>query len=297
MVVETLGLDPFLKGATTVSLSADAQGRSLAGLVSGLSGSGTLSIRDGVLVGVEAQGLQALLADADAEGFEVSGETVAPLVEAQFLKGEAPFGEAGGAFALSGGRVLIRNLSAEIPGGRVAAEAGADISEGSVEASLALSPDPGKDALAGAEPAVTVLFDGKPGDVSRTLDTTALEGFLSLRAFEREQRRVEVLQASVIERQRLRREVIASNARITARDAARRAEEEARRLAEEAAQQKAEAAAPAQDAAGEKAQGVQPAQGGKAAINGKATGAPGLPGVGSGQSKQLFDNIEKLLGE
>ena len=302
-MIETLGLAPFLRGASTVSLSADAQGRSLAGLVSGLSGSGTLSIRDGVLVGVEAQGLPAVLADADAEGFEVSVETVAPLVEAQFLKGEAPFGEAGGAFALSAGRVLIRNLSAEIPGGRVAAEAGADMGEGSVEASLALSPDPGKDALAGAEPAVTVLFSGEPGNISRTLDTTALEGFLSLRAFEREQRRVEVLQASVIERQRLRREVMASNARIAAREAARRAEEEARRRAEEEARQKAEAAAQAQATAGEATktgQGAKPGQGSgsvKVTGSGQAAGAPGLPGVGSVQSKQLFDNIEKLLGE
>ena len=80
-----------------------------------------------------------------------------------------------------------------------------------------------------------------------TLDATDLSNFLSLRAFERERRRVETLQANVLEKQRLRREVALYRANAAEREAARlRAIEEERRrqlAVEAAARQKAEAEA------------------------------------------------------
>jgi membrane protein involved in colicin uptake len=71
---------------------------------------------------------------------------------------------------------------------------------------------------------VTFNFEGVPGAMKRSADTAALEGWLALRAFELEQRRVEVLQASVLEKQRLRREIIAANARAVIREQERQAE-------------------------------------------------------------------------
>jgi membrane protein involved in colicin uptake len=75
-----------------------------------------------------------------------------------------------------------------------------------------------------------------------------ITSFLSLRAFERERRRVERLQASVLEKQRLRREVAlykfndAERIKAAAIEAQRKAEEERLRvLAAEAAREKAEA--------------------------------------------------------
>ena len=90
---------------------------------------------------------------------------------------------------------------------------------------------------AGAEPAVRLEWEGPLAAPARDIDITAINGFLSLRRFETERRRVETLQANVLEKQRLRREAALYRSRAEARaalaEATRlQAEEEARRRAE-----------------------------------------------------------------
>ena len=89
---------------------------------------------------------------------------------------------------------------------------------------------PGEEALTGAEAQVNLDYAGLLQSPGLTLDVTDLSNFLSLRAFERERRRVETLQANVLEKQRLRREVALYKANAVEREAARlRAAEEQRR--------------------------------------------------------------------
>ncbi|MDP3523697.1 MAG: hypothetical protein Q8S27_03905, partial [Hoeflea sp.] len=88
---------------------------------------------------------------------------------------------------------------------------------------------------------------GLLADPAVSVDAGQLTNYLSMRAFERERRKVELLQAGVVEKQRLRREValLKENAAIREAEARARAEaEEAARLAaEEAARLAAEAEA------------------------------------------------------
>ena len=91
------------------------------------------------------------------------------------------------------------------------------------------------------------LYSGDLEDPSVEFDVAPLTNFLSLRAFERERRRVEMLQASVLEKQRLRREVALYRFLEAERQAAReRAEAEERARREEEERQRAEAAARAE---------------------------------------------------
>jgi peptidoglycan hydrolase CwlO-like protein len=128
----------------------------------------------------------------------------------------------------------------------------------------------------------------------RTIDITDITSFLSLRAFERERRRVERLQASVLEKQRLRREVALYKYTATMREAQRQRdaaleqqrsleETRLRELAREAAAEKqAEAAAKAKaDAeARAKAQAQQlPALNGQAPQKIAPLNFNGLPGI------------------
>ena len=73
----------------------------------------------------------------------------------------------------------------------------------------------------------------------KRIDVTAIGNFLSQRAFEQERRRVETLQASVLEKQRLRREVALYNFQTAERQLAReKAAAEARQQAAEAERQR-----------------------------------------------------------
>ena len=117
----------------------------------------------------------------------------------------------------------------------------------------ALEFDPGDDALTGAEPVAEFSWSGKPGENEPQFDTDPLARFFIQRALEIEQARVEAMQAALMEKQRLRREVryfaaleterarLAEEARLKAEEEARlKAEEEARLKAEEDARLKAE---------------------------------------------------------
>ena len=66
--------------------------------------------------------------------------------------------------------------------------------------------DTGEDAVAGTEPALNFNLKGPWNELSLAIDTQPLQGFLSQRALEREQKRVEAIQSAVLEKQRLRRE-------------------------------------------------------------------------------------------
>ncbi len=266
------GHSGVMTGTGDAGFSLDAEGRSLKGLVSGLAGSGNVVVRDLVIAGIRAGNLADLFPATDAEGFAVDSASVAPLAEGIWTGGELAVGDVSGTFTVSAGKAAIRNLSANLDGLKIAGEALGDLGTGETSATITLAPDAGKEALAGAEPAVAFVFEGVPGDMGRLTDTSALEGYLSLRAFEQEQRRVEILQAAVLEKQRLRREIIAANAREARREEERLAEqrrieelqrrleaerlarvEAARKAAEEEAARKAEEEAAARKAAEEKA--------------------------------------------
>nr|MCU0789579.1 hypothetical protein [Nitratireductor sp.] len=259
VAVAAAGHDGVLTGTGDAAFSLDAEGRSLKALVSGLAGSGNIALRDLVANGIRAGELAEVLPDADVEGFVVDSANVVPLAERAFTGGELVLGDVAGTFTVSAGKAAIRNLSASLPQTRVTGEVSGDLASGETVATVAIAPDPGKEAIAGAEPAVTFTFEGNAGEMRRMADTSALEGYLSLRAFEREQRRVEILQASVLEKQRLRREIIGANAREARREEEALAEQRRllelqRRLEEErAARQEAEAKRKAEEEAARKA--------------------------------------------
>lgn len=215
-------------GKVSLALTADGSGRSARALADGMSGTGVLDIEGGHIGGIRTGGLFDLLAETDAEEFTISPETVQPIADRAFLGGMFEAGTLSLPVTLGNGRFTVRNIAANDAGGMVRAEASYRLVDGYTEIRASIDPDPRKEALAGAEPSLTFVFEGQAGQMNRSLDTTALEGFLSLRAYEREQRRVEILQASVLQNQRLRREVIASNARIAFRE--RRRDERALQL-------------------------------------------------------------------
>jgi membrane protein involved in colicin uptake len=112
--------------------------------------------------------------------------------------------------------------------------------------------DAGLEALVGSEPAFGFTVSGEIGQAAMTLDMQPMAQFLTQRALEIEQARVEAMQAALLEKQRLRREVRYYAALQDERERLEaerlRAEEEARLKAEEAARLKAEEEAQAKAA-------------------------------------------------
>jgi membrane protein involved in colicin uptake len=131
------------------------------------------------------------------------------------------------------------------PAAKLSAELRSDFNTGDLAVNGSVTYAAGDAAMAGSEPTLRFSLEGRPATARLVFDSEPLAQFLTQRALEREQARVEAMQAVLIEKQRLRREVRyyaalqAERGRLAA-EALRKAEEEARRRAEIEASRKAE---------------------------------------------------------
>ncbi len=240
---------PVASGKISFDASAEASGASMRDLAVALSGSGEVQLSGLTVQGVNQDLLKQMMISADATKGEMKEATVSGKVAALVHQGELRLGEVLVPFSISGGELRVQEV--RLPSGNVtlAAEGNAGIFERGMNASIALTYNVGDEAVAGGDPTVRMLYSGDRAEPRLSLDVAALTNFLSMRAYEQERRRVEMLQSSVLEKQRLRREVslynfnaterAAEKVRMEAAERQRQAMIEAARAAEEERQRKA----------------------------------------------------------
>ena len=235
------GLAGRVNGSATLSSS----GKSAEGVVAALSGSGTASVGPLTITGLNGAALPQIVIQADAIGRDIDAAKTAAFAPA--IAGEGSFAGAGAdfAFTVAGGVARAQAVSIDSAAATLSTELRGDLAAQTVSVKGSVVYKPGDDAVAGTEPAIGITVEGPLGATVKTIDTEPLAQFLTQRALEKEQARVEAMQSALLEKQRLRREVRYYAALETERDRIaaekRRAEEEARRKAEEEARLKLEA--------------------------------------------------------
>ncbi|PYE37366.1 AsmA-like protein [Rhizobium sp. PP-F2F-G38] len=240
-------------GRFDLSLALEASGKTAKGMAESASGSGAVNLSDLTVRGLNVGALPTILAGADRLEGEITPAAVEPIARPAILSGDAALGTVKVPFSIAGGTLRAQNVTSKVDGATVTGDAEVSLPDQTLNAALHVVFNVGDQTVAGAEPKVELSYKGALDAPGFQLQTGELASFLSLRAFERERRRVEILQANVLEKQRLRREAALYKARAEEREADRvRAAEEQRRRAlalEEAARQKAEAEARAAAAA------------------------------------------------
>ncbi len=241
-------------GRADVTLAVDAAGKSVRAMVEGASGSGEANVSGLVVRGLDTGALPALLAGADRIEGDITPERVAGFAADAVLNGEAALGAVRIPFALAGGKLRVQSVAAEDGRALLSGDADVALADETMTGRLAVAYKAGEDALAGAEPEVVLGYRGSVAAPGMEIDVQPLANYLSLRRFETERRRVETLQANVLEKQRLRREAALYRSRAEARAALAEAtrlqvEEQERRRAE--ARVRAEQERTAQQAAEE----------------------------------------------
>ncbi len=219
-----------LQGRATISASLTANGKSMAGLISSLSGSGAAIVEDIVVPGANPDVFGRIVEKADTFGRDIKAGDVAVFADGLVGSGSYPAGKAELSFVVAGGVLRTPEVQFDQPGARLQSELKLDLYTGKTQILSELTYDPGREALVGAVPAVRLTSTGRLGSVTTEYDATPLAQFLTQRALEIEQSRVESLQAGLLEKQRLRREV-----RYYASLEQDRLDEEARRRAEQEA--------------------------------------------------------------
>lgn len=235
---------PVASGKLDFNMSSESTGKTLAELLAAASGSAELRLKGVAVSGLNADALKPLMAAVDRiGGTNITDDKVRPLAAGLVHQGNASLGNVTIPVTITGGEARAQNIVATIGSTRLSGEGRFDFLKNSMAASLAITYNAGEEALAGGDPTVRLDYSGALARPTERVEVAAVTNFLSQRAFEQERRRVETLQASVLEKQRLRREVALYNFQASERQAAREraAEAERQRLAAEAAAQAAEA--------------------------------------------------------
>ncbi|MBX3570001.1 MAG: AsmA protein [Rhizobiaceae bacterium] len=262
----TSGRAGGISGKADLSASVTGSAKSLDGLISSLAGSGSAHIETPLLRGIDPHALPDLLRRADAIGRDIDAAATAGFAGDVVGRGDFAGDPVDMALTLAGGVVRSPPLKVTGDAAGLSAELRVDLESGTADLSGSVVFDAGEDALVGSEPAVRFTVAGPVTEPTLTFDSEPLAQFLTQRALEREQARVEAMQASLMETQRLRREVryyaslqaererAAAEALRAAEEAARRKaiEDEQRRAAEKAARQAEEARARAEAAEAER---------------------------------------------
>ncbi|CAG0996699.1 MAG: AsmA family protein [Rhizobiaceae bacterium] len=249
-----------INGRADVTATLSASGKTVEGMIAALSGSGTAKAHGLSISGLNAGAFARIIATADEIGRDIDGPRTAAFAPPFVSAGRFDAGEADLAFTVAGGILRAPPLRLAALEATLTASLRADLNAATVAADGEIAYAPGDEALVGSEPSVRFSAEGVPGMMTVRLDTEPLAQFLTQRALEIEQARVEAMQAALLEKQRLRREAryyaALQGERQRLEEERRRAEEEARVRAEEEARARAdaEAAAKAEEEARRKAE-------------------------------------------
>jgi len=220
MALAAFGIaEPAVTGQADITASLSSSAKSVSGMVSALTGSGTVALR-----GIEAKGLNPaalapLVQRSDAIGRDLDAAKTASFAPAILRDGVFQAGDSQFAFNIASGTVRMPAATFDREQAKLTLELRADL------ANLTLAGDgmfvmrPGDFAQVGSEPSVQLAFSGAIARPEVTLDTAPLAQFLTQRQLEIEQARVEAMQAALLEKQRLRRETAYYVARHDARAA------------------------------------------------------------------------------
>lgn len=225
LVWERVGL-PTASGTLDLSFEAEGSGRSIAGIIATLSGSGSFSVSEGRLNSLNADALTAVMAAAEGEA-DPDEDAAREIFASLFASGALAFGRATGSLALANGVVSVPTVSLSAGTTKVLAGAMFDLNTLALESQWTVRIEEGGQEE--AQPYVPVTFSGPIMRPQREIDLDPLLNLLRSRFLQRKLEELEELQRQQEEAERRADE-----------EAARQAAEEAERLAAEEAALEAE---------------------------------------------------------
>lgn len=252
------GNQPTFNGDIEILGHVEGAGDSLTAVLQSLNGGGLYNINNINVSNFNPDILDRILAQVDNQDFEITPEAIAEMTSQFVSNSDYKIDNLSLPFTVTGGQQRLSSIKVEDALFEITGEARFDIPAKTMDAEIDILHDPQLELQTGATPELTYIFRGSIDAPSRSVDANAMSNFLSIRAYERERRRVELLQASILEKQSLRREIslvkdqqfkreeqallrAEEDARIKAEQVALREAEEAVRFAEEEAKRLAEA--------------------------------------------------------
>jgi large subunit ribosomal protein L24 len=183
------GPTPF-HGTGAVTAEVEGTGLSPVALVGSLKGSGKVVLTDGQIAGLDPHVFNAVIRAVD-QGVPIERGRIADLVVKSLESGPLPFKRAEAAMRVAAGQLRIDKIRADSADAALSAASTLDLTDGTMDARLTLT---GQGTAAGARPEIFVSLKGPSNAPARSVDVSALTGWLTLRAVDDQTKRLRTME-------------------------------------------------------------------------------------------------------
>ncbi|MGN6461939.1 MAG: AsmA family protein, partial [Pseudolabrys sp.] len=183
---------PPVSGRVGLDVALTGTGLSPNALVGSLAGSGKVVVDGAQFGALDPHAFEAVMRAAD-RGLPLDAIRVRDFMSKALDGGQLPVRHAEGALDVASGQVRLQNLTADADGAALAVSGNLDLTQGLIDARLVLT---GKADLAGSKPDVFMGLRGPLGAATRTIDVSALSGWLTLRNVDIQAKKLEAIEAA-----------------------------------------------------------------------------------------------------
>ena len=184
------GVRPPLTGSFDFSAEAEGTGLSPITLVGSLKGSGKIKLANAQVAGLDPRSFDAAMRAAD-QGAVIETGRISDLVGKSLDAGQLTLMRAEAVAQISAGQFRLSDASADAKDAGLSINGALDLTDGSIDARLTLS---GLSEAAGARPNIFVALKGPVTAPARSIDVSALTGWLTLRAVENQTKRLRAIE-------------------------------------------------------------------------------------------------------
>ncbi len=180
------GARPPVTGSLALSADVEGSGLSPVALIGSLQGSGKIALNDGQLAGLDPRAFDAVTRAVD-QGLPIDASRISDAVGKALESGQLAVKHADGTLAVSAGQVRLSNATIDGKDAALSLAGILDLTDGSLDARLVLSAS---GQAGGARPDIFMALKGPLSTPARSIDVSALTGWLTLRAVENQARQL-----------------------------------------------------------------------------------------------------------
>jgi len=188
------GARPPITGSLAFSADVEGAGLSPVALIGSLQGSGKIALSDAQFAGLDPRAFDAITRALD-QGMAIDAVRISDVVSKALDSGQLAVKRAEGTIAVSAGQMRLSNVTADSKDAALSLAGNLDLTDGSIDARLVLS---GSGQAAGTKPNnlpdIFMTLKGPLATPARSIDVSALTGWLTLRAIENQSRQLRELE-------------------------------------------------------------------------------------------------------
>ena len=186
------GARPAVTGSLNLSGELEGTGLSPVALIGSLRGSGKAALSNAQFASLDPRAFDTVTQAVD-RGLPVDAGRISDVVGKALDSGALSVKRAEGTIALSAGQARLGNVTAECEGAGLSLSGNLDLADGTIDARLVLS---GSSKAAGTRPDIFMALKGPVAQPSRSIDVSALTGWLTLRAIENQANQLQTIQSA-----------------------------------------------------------------------------------------------------